>query len=369
MPGADTFYTISFCTVCRNRLHHLRKTLPQNISDNIDYPNIEFIVLDYNSSDGLADFIHEEMHEHIRSGKLVYYQNKEPRYFRRSHSRNMAFKLAAGDIICNLDADNFTGNGFAFYINDAFNKHKNFFLSATRSAKDILGRICIKREDFFRVKGFDENMNSYGFEDFDLINRLELLGLQKIDIINPAFLKAITHSDKERIAEEAARHELKLVLVNYINHYSSDIIFLFDKYFERATIINNHTMHADDCLTELHSTQKAEYEFSIAQETWIKGSWWQAGGQLQLMADDSQRGITCLKQSGQIYNLEQYPQQVYYAVTDDDMISEALFFHSQINNRIKMKENLLKKNYIVNSNLFGYGEVYKNFDELHAIQL
>src|SRR5580704_1798101 len=61
---------ISFCISCRGRLHHLRRTLPQNIADNRDYPNLEFVLLDYNSTDGLGEWVRHELSEEIASGRL-----------------------------------------------------------------------------------------------------------------------------------------------------------------------------------------------------------------------------------------------------------------------------------------------------------
>lgn len=38
-------YKISFITICHNRLPHLKMTLRQNIIDNLDYTNVEFVVV------------------------------------------------------------------------------------------------------------------------------------------------------------------------------------------------------------------------------------------------------------------------------------------------------------------------------------
>ena len=118
---------ISLCTVCMNRLHHIKKTLPQNIEDNAAYPDLEFILLDYNSTDGLEEWVKNNMQEYIISGRLKYYKTSEPVFFDRSHSRNLMFKLAAGDILCNIDADNYTGLAFADYVNEMFYQKKNVY--------------------------------------------------------------------------------------------------------------------------------------------------------------------------------------------------------------------------------------------------
>ena len=44
---------IAFCTTVKGRTQHLRETLPRNLDAN---PRSKFIVLDYNSEDGLLDY-------------------------------------------------------------------------------------------------------------------------------------------------------------------------------------------------------------------------------------------------------------------------------------------------------------------------
>ena len=60
---------IAFFTTCMNRLKHLRRTLPKNIADNKDYDNCVFVVLNYNSQDGLHEWMLKEMAAEIKGGK------------------------------------------------------------------------------------------------------------------------------------------------------------------------------------------------------------------------------------------------------------------------------------------------------------
>lgn len=102
---------ISFCITCMNRLEHLQATLERNILDNLPEGQVEFVLLDYHSTDGLPEWVRQHMGGYISRGVLNYYRTEEPQHYLRSHSRNMAFRLAQGDILCNLDADNFSGGG------------------------------------------------------------------------------------------------------------------------------------------------------------------------------------------------------------------------------------------------------------------
>ena len=44
-----------------NRLSHLQETLPKNIHDNYLLGDVEFVLLDYNSSDGLESWVKNDM--------------------------------------------------------------------------------------------------------------------------------------------------------------------------------------------------------------------------------------------------------------------------------------------------------------------
>src|SRR5574337_972497 len=243
---------ISFCTVSMNRTHHILSTLQKNIEDNIDYPNIEFVLLDYNSKDGLEELISSSFMIYVEKGVLVYFKTFAPCYFHRSHSRNLVFKLANGDILCNIDADNFTGKGFAFFINEKFGDSENRFLSTANINKNLFGRICVPRDKFLAVTGYDESMSDYGFEDIDMINRLQLSGLEKYLINEPEFLKAIDHKDSERIKNEMRSNILEAILVSHINYFSSQLLFLFqDGTYAFGTIIDNFSKEASYKYNEL----------------------------------------------------------------------------------------------------------------------
>src|SRR4051794_24309230 len=103
---------LSFCTTCMNRLGHLRETLPRNLIAATGRGPVEFVVLDYNSSDGLAEWTADVLGSHLASGLVRYYRTPRPARFHMSHAKNVAHQLAVGDVVCNLDADNILGSGF-----------------------------------------------------------------------------------------------------------------------------------------------------------------------------------------------------------------------------------------------------------------
>ncbi len=172
-------YKISFCTTCMNRLYDLKETLPKNIKNNEEYPNLEFIVLDYNSKDGLEQWMKNNMMEHIESGRVSYYRTDQPKYFSMAHSRNIAYKVANGEIVNNLDADNYTvknteepmAEPWAFYLNRMANERSRKTIFA-KGKRGMHGRIGFFKDEFIEeLGGYDESLLGYGHDDHDLAQR------------------------------------------------------------------------------------------------------------------------------------------------------------------------------------------------------
>jgi len=171
LPKLSSKYRkISLCTTCMDRLHDLKETLPKNIEDNKYYPNLEFVILDYNSTDGLEQWIKSDMMDHIETGRLVYYRTQEPEYFEMGHSRNVAFRLALGNIVNNVDADNFVNKDFADMLNSMAEvcPQKAVFCKGKRG---MHGRIGFYKNEFLSLGGYDEDLVGYGFDDHSLVYR------------------------------------------------------------------------------------------------------------------------------------------------------------------------------------------------------
>lgn len=355
-------HKISFCIVCMNRLHHLRQTLLTNMLDNEDYPELEFILVDYNSSDGLEDYVRNFLQEYIDKGTLVYYKTLTPSYFNRSHSRNLAFKLATGDLICNIDADNYTGKSFAAYLNDAFNKEENIFLTTVGQnfKKDVLGRICVKRADFYMIKGYDERMINYGFEDYDFVNRLEMAGVKRSFFENKDdFFKAITHEQTERLSNEFVSRNLYSVFMNYLTPSSTELLFLFNnKEFKKYLFIDHQTFTYPELPTEIEKIQM-KYRFSFVDDSLIEGNWIE--NEEDIILSHKEELKLSFDQEKNCYSSPSGESLDFYKITDEDLTREAVMLYSQIVNRILMEKNKLTGNFIVNSTDFGKDTVYKNF--------
>ena len=206
------YNTIAFCTTCMNRLYQLKETLKVNITDNQSYPKLVFVLIDYNSQDGLEEYVKKNLSKYINKGTLVYYKTNQPQKFHASKAKNLAHFLADADIVCNVDGDNFTGKDFAFYINYIFNKYgsNHIFQFHKPPFWGTIGRLALSKENFIKLGGYDENLLPIGHEDMDLVQRAISLGLplrrdpienfQKF-ISNSLLEKAANSSDDETYTE------------------------------------------------------------------------------------------------------------------------------------------------------------------------
>ena len=102
--------TLSFCIACKNRLHQISQTLPQNLKDNRDTKDvIEFVLVDFGSTDGLQAWVKENFADEMEAGYLKYYYTEGVPVWHASIAKNTAHTLAENLIVVNLDCEYFTG--------------------------------------------------------------------------------------------------------------------------------------------------------------------------------------------------------------------------------------------------------------------
>ena len=114
--------------------------------------------------------------------------------------KNLANCLATGDVLVNLDGDNFTGVGYAKKIEEFFNNDPKIVIrTPKRASVDLWGRVVLRREDFHAVRGNDELFHGWGYDDVDIVDRAHRqLKLRVVDYLHPGS-HAIPHPDNERI--------------------------------------------------------------------------------------------------------------------------------------------------------------------------
>jgi hypothetical protein len=191
---------ISFCTTCMDRAHHVKYTLRKNLADNLSYPNLEYVLLNYNSSDDLDRWSRKNLVQHVKSGRVIYARTPTPSRFNSSHAKNIAHALATGDVLVNVDADNFVGKDFCFYLNHLFQNASTPLAVQFVGSLSCAGRIALKREHFIKIKGYNEALTSVrvGYEDYDLLERLSASGFSRIEVDLKNFTRHFWHDEEAR---------------------------------------------------------------------------------------------------------------------------------------------------------------------------
>ncbi len=100
---------LAFCTVCHNRLTHLKKTLPVTMKELKNARVAKAVVFDYSCSQGTAPWVLKEFASEIASGALVLARLKGKRKFQSGVAKAAVHALAShyADSLMTLDVDNF----------------------------------------------------------------------------------------------------------------------------------------------------------------------------------------------------------------------------------------------------------------------
>jgi len=351
-----------------NRLFQLKETILPNILANLNYENLEFVILDYNSEDGMEEWVKANLGNYIDIGKVVYYKTLQPKVFNHSHAKNLAFKLASGDIVCNINADHFIGNDFAFYVNQQYCRDSDivitpipkFWSDGYSAPKDVFGKVCVKKADFMRIHGFDERMQTYGFEDFDFINRLEMSGIKRSILRDPVFLKYLSHNEA-RFSVDEFYETLDKILIQYIDYSSSNLIFMFNNgLFEMGKLIDHSCVNAHD-FRYSHLKEDHRFEYSIEGSVWKPGIYFKDGnGDIIFSADSGD----CFKMYNKLGFYECKSHDTigrFYDLLDPIAREQVLDFHYLFKNRSLLELNIIRNEIQPNNNVFGKGVIYKNF--------
>lgn len=357
-----------------NRLNHLMQTLEDNLKECCRDDDVEIVLLDYNSKDNMESWVKNAFETMIANGKLIYFKTFDPVSFNHSHSKNLAFKLSNGDIVCNINADHYLGNGFVDYIRKQFNNNSNIVLTPLNiydDNNDFLipgdtgGKVCVRKENFIQIKGFDEKMNIYGFEDVDFINRLTFVGVNPFRITEPQFLSFIHHSDVDRHSSNTILAQIENIFIHYITPFVSRILIIYKNgTFEMGDIIDN-IVKASFNYKSAYSSKKT-FLFAKKSKSWRKGSWSFEEEELKLTFLRSNQTLQLISKND--FLVSRVDQEHYYRANPTLMAEIAAFNYVHFNRTLFLK-NKRNKLGIVNHKSFGSGLVYKNFDYSTPIKI
>lgn len=209
--------SVSIIIATMDRSGDLRRSLP-SLPDQ-DYTRYSVYIVDNCSRDGL-DSVLEEFH----SERLKLLRCPRPSYFSPSRSRNAGARYTFSDLVFFLDADmTFKDIGHlsrivAQFLYDkkvdyhwfarwrASCEYEPVTVGTAITARTRYRRaychclgipLLVDRQPFQEIGGFDESLTDWGYEDTDVLARLELAGFGHIEMET---LIPFEHDDALRVA-------------------------------------------------------------------------------------------------------------------------------------------------------------------------
>lgn len=187
---------ISYCTTCHNRLWQLALTLKNNLLNL--RRNEELVLVNYGSKDGLNRYIENNdlCHKYILENKLKYIEVLNVDKYDCSKAKNIAHRFANGQMLVNLDADNFNTRIRNVVLNTNNHNKLLIHLWANSDYNGTYGKICISKNNFFKLGGYDESFLPIAYQDGDLIERAKRLNIPYL--LKPISAKIIENNIKEK---------------------------------------------------------------------------------------------------------------------------------------------------------------------------
>lgn len=192
----EIYSGISLVTCCMNRMENLAIALKSWLK----FPQInQIVIVDWSSKKPVKESLKELG---IYDDRIFIVRVNNQKRWILSWAYNLGFRVAKYDKILKVDADIILKPNF-------FEKNilkKGTFISGDwrivqKGQEHINGFFFIRREDLMEVKGFNEFITTYGWDDDDLYIRLQEYGLHRIRV-DPETIYHIPHNDSTRIGKD-----------------------------------------------------------------------------------------------------------------------------------------------------------------------
>ena len=331
-----------------NRLPFLQQTLPVNLRYCEEAGHAEIVLLDYNSSDGLSDWVKREMAYYLQRNILTFYQLVDPKpvHFSHPRSRNIAFRLATGEILCNVNADYFVSGTLFSFIRNTYTGGLRvaYIANFGETCKDNYGRLCVAKNDFLRVGGFDERFDGYGYEDTDLCLRLSMSGVKLKYLPLSCYSDFVGHQDTRRMENMRDAQEICSIFLSGISGRRRTILFLY----------RGGECQAGEVVQSSHDIP------DLIEAAWCKGVW-----------QRSENGrIDARFENGNVVALYRGEDALFGGdpgfkeIQDPALVEKLILKKSQIQNYRFLKDRRKSGNFVCNPTSFSVGKVLRNFNEL-----
>jgi hypothetical protein len=271
---------VSLVTCCMNRNGNLLKALHTWLKHN---DILEIIIVDWSSTYPVYTFLKDQS---IIDDRIKIVRVNNEKKWVLSFAFNVGFRMAKHKNILKTDADIIINKDF---FKKNILRKKNFIAGdwrkASKGQEHINGFFYIKKSHLLEVKGFNEYITSYGWDDDDLYNRLDESGLARV-CVNLKTVYHIPHDDALRVSKTEkksflddlySRTSFKIRANRYISfvmpHWKKDRHFFpFNVTFKSNNYVElDRSMHFPPHYVPLHIKTDAEYYAATELISWQCG--------------------------------------------------------------------------------------------------
>jgi hypothetical protein len=159
---------LSLCSAAFNWLPQIKKIFHANIEVLRNHPDIEWVLFDYASQDGLEEWIRNQ--GGVPTNFRYVREENEAAAWHAAKIKNKALRLGRGRWIMSLDADNLINETI---VNLPFVTEGVLHNWSGTHGDGTYGRILASREMFYYLGGFDETFPPESGEDEDFVLRAQ----------------------------------------------------------------------------------------------------------------------------------------------------------------------------------------------------
>jgi hypothetical protein len=208
---------LSMVVACMDRNDDIRRIVPSWLNA-LSKTNIsaEIIIVDWSSKIPVQETLLEN---NIVDPRIFHVQVVGQSKWMLSIAYNIGFHFSkSSKWLLKLDCDTYMETNFFLVHNISKGSFLagNYRMAETENDLHLNGVTMIPKKGFLEVGGYDERIQTYGFDDDNLYERLMDLGYERVDFKKGA-LKHLQHTDLKRIVNQPDSLD-DLDVENYVNH-------------------------------------------------------------------------------------------------------------------------------------------------------
>ena len=180
MTDADKYtHGISVITAVKNRISNFKNSFKIWLQNkDID----QIVVVDWDSDDGLFEFV-----DKIDDARVTFVRIENQPFWCLTKAFNLASRFVKYDKIVKIDADVSISSDFfqKFELRDGIFLAGNWESTGDENEMNLNGLVYLNTSDYLKVNGYNEHIQTYGWDDCDFYERLvEVAKLERNDIMN-----------------------------------------------------------------------------------------------------------------------------------------------------------------------------------------